>query len=313
MDPCVERAIAERARQQLGLITDHHFASIGGTRKQKRVRLEDGRLIRESPQVLRHHAFPVTWPQQVLGSVLQAGPGSGASDMAAAAVWGFDGIGTGAVEVLVPRDRRPRYVKGLVHRREGVIPADLQLGHLIPRTSPVRTICDIADRLGPRLLQQAVDSAARDGLIVPEALRARALQLLPHRPALATLLEMLEDLPAIASTESWLESRGLRIYRAAGIPLPRTQVVFDRRDGRVARVDCYWDLARLVAELMGHRTHSTRDQRRADAERRAELALQGLEVIEFTYEHVRYQPDYVSATTAAHLAMRLGGGLAATA
>jgi hypothetical protein len=299
-------AVAERARKALGLITDHQFAAMGGTQRQKRTRLADGRLIRVSPKVMRHHAFPVTWQQQVLAAVLQAGPGTGASDVAAAALWGFDGIGTGAVEVLASHDRRPRNVPGLVHRRTNVIAGDLVFTQLIPRTSPVRTICDIAPRLGPKLLQQALDSAARDGLLTADAVRSRATDLLRYRPALRDLLEMLDDLPAIAGTESWLESRALRIYAAAGIPLPRTQVVFNRSDGRVARVDGFWDDAGLVAEHMGHRTHSTRDQRREDAERRSQLTLQGLEVIEFTYEHVRYHPDYVSSTTAAHLALRLG-------
>jgi very-short-patch-repair endonuclease len=95
----------------------------------------------------------------------------------------------------------------------------------------------------------------------------------------------------------------MRIFIAAGLPIPRVQATFDD-DGRVIRVDFFFDEARLVIEVLGHRTHSTRRQLAADAERRAKLTLRGYEVVEFTYEHVRHRPDYVAATTATHLAAR---------
>jgi very-short-patch-repair endonuclease len=78
------------------------------------------------------------------------------------------------------------------------------------------------------------------------------------------------------------------------------QTVLDA-DGRVARVDGYFEQERVVAEVAGHRTHSTRRDRQADAERRLRLELAGHRVLEFTYEDVTERPGYVVDATLARL------------
>lgn len=101
---------------------------------------------------------------------------------------------------------------------------------------------------------------------------------------------------------SWLERRALGVIAGAGLPPPRVQVHF-RSDGRLARVDLYYDEQRLVVEVAGHRTHSSRRHRQHDAERANRLRLAGLAVLEFTYEDVVDRPEYVSATIAAALGL----------
>ena len=48
------------------------------------------------------------------------------------------------------------------------------------------------------------------------------------------------------------------------------------------RVDNIWEEVRVIAEVSGHRTHSTRWAHQADAERRARLEVAGWTVREFT-------------------------------
>lgn len=64
----------------------------------------------------------------------------------------------------------------------------------------------------------------------------------------------------------------------------------------MARVDAVYDEARLVVELDGHATHTTRRQRQADAERDARLMAEGWRVVRFTYEDVTERPGYVADT-----------------
>jgi very-short-patch-repair endonuclease len=69
----------------------------------------------------------------------------------------------------------------------------------------------------------------------------------------------------------------------------------------IARVDLFWDDARLVVELDGHRTHSTRRDRQRGAERACRLGLAGWRVVTFTYEDVVERPDHVADMIRRHL------------
>ena len=83
--------------------------------------------------------------------------------------------------------------------------------------------------------------------------------------------------------------------------MPRVQVKRRKAGGGIARVDLFWDDARLVVELAGHATHSTRRQRQSDAERAARLGLESWKVVEFTYEDVVERPGYVVEMIRAYL------------
>ena len=91
------------------------------------------------------------------------------------------------------------------------------------------------------------------------------------------------------------------IDRLPGL-IPRTSASrSDKHGGGIARVDLWWDEARLVAEVEGHRTHSSRRHRQADHERAARLGLTEHRVIGFTYEDVRERPDHVVSIIRAYL------------
>jgi predicted transcriptional regulator of viral defense system len=196
MARALDGAIADLAPKTLGLLSTRTLDVAGITRQQRRTLIRLGVLTLVGPGVLRHRAHPESWEQRVLAAVMVAGPGALASHMAAAALWRFDGIDAGAVEVTVPRRRRPRAVPGKVHRTVDLGPADAARRHAIPCTSAARTLIDIAHRLDERSLETALDGAERDGKIWRPQLRWRIDRMrrdgVAGRPGLTSLERLLD-------------------------------------------------------------------------------------------------------------------------
>ena len=61
----------------------------------------------------------------------------------------------------------------------------------------------------------------------------------------------------------------------------------------LARVDFAYSAMNLIVEVSGHRTHSTRHDLAANAERHRELVANGWRGIEFTSDEVFFQPAQV--------------------
>jgi hypothetical protein len=224
--------------------------------------------------------------------------------MSAAALWRLDGVVRPGrkIEVTVVRPRHPHAVPGIVHRTLELGPADVEPRQLIPRTTAARTLLDIACRLGPRELEAALDDAERRGLVWRPHLRWRVDALRRNGragvPAMSDLLDRTEGRPL---GDSWLEQAGIRLIVGAGLPVPRVQVKRRKAGAGIARVDLFWEEAKLVVELAGHGTHSTRRHRQSDAERAARLGLERWQVVEFTYEDVVERPQYVVDMIRAYL------------
>lgn len=293
---CNMRAIAERSTTQLGLITTDQLDSLGISRKQRRNLIARGALEPLGVRVARLPGYPASWRQRLLAATLEAGPDAVVSHVAACALWRFEGIGRGGVEVTVPRGQRPRRVQGLVHQARDLLAVDVDRRGLVPVTTPSRSLIDAAPRLAIRQIETALDVAARNGLIFAPYLRWRVDELRRQgRPGVSRVLDVLPTRSDRGHEESWLERRVTRLIVDAGLPPPRCQARLGHSGG-AARVDFLYDEAWLVIEVDGHRTHSTRRQRQADAERQARLTAEGWRVVRFTYEDVVDRPEYVIET-----------------
>lgn len=302
----LDAAIAEQARTTLGLLTHAQLDALGVSRQRRRTLVSNGVLTPISARVVRHAAVAPSWEQRVLAAVLAAGTGAVASHMSAAGLWRFDGIARGEVEVTVPRGRQPRAVPGSVHRTLDLGPADVESGR-IPRTTPTRTICDIAPRLDSARLEAVLDHAELRNQIWRPQLRWRLDGLRRQgRPGIPALVELLDRTEGRPLGDSWLEQEAIRLVTHSGLPWPRVQVKLRKRAGSarkvIARVDLFWDDVRLVAELAGHGTHATRRDRQTGAERAARLGLERWRLVEFTYEDVVERPHYVVQTLRSYLA-----------
>jgi hypothetical protein len=221
---------------------------------------------------------------------LGLGDGSLVSHRASAALWGCDGIRPGSVEFLVERGHRNRLAVGRVHSTLYLPDEDRAERRGFRVTSATRTIVDMAPMLKRRALEGVVDGACRDRLTTEAALMDCHLRL--RRPGRSLLPWVLGVEAGRARPHTWLEREFMGILRAAGAPLPEMQTVLSP-EGRVVRVDALFRPRRLIVEVAGHRTHSTRRDRQDDAERKLALELDGYDVAEFTYEDVTERPEYV--------------------
>lgn len=292
---CIDKAIVERARKQLGLIRLSELESLGCSRAHRRRLVRDGWLRPCEGNVFAAGATATDWRSGVLAAVWAAGRGAFASHRTAARLWGFDSCDWDAVDVLVPSTRRVRGLSATVHRTRSLPRPDVTRIGPIPITARIRTLIDLATVADTTAVEAAIDGALRDGSVRRARLARRAEELRgPGRTGPAQVLAHL-GAGANAPTESWLEREVLRIFAAAGLRRPVSQL-FIGHGATAARVDFTYKDARLVIEVDGHRTHSTRPQRQADAEREARLIAQGWRVVRFTYEDVTERPQYVAAT-----------------
>jgi hypothetical protein len=306
MDPDARlRALAE---QQHGLITVTQARRARLSPKQLRGRVEGGVLERPSPLVRRIVGSPRTPEQEILEGVWSCGPSAVASHSTAAWLHNLDGIPApmGRPHILVVRPTTGNRQLATVHQTLFLPRRDRTTVRAIPVTTAARTLADLGSVVSIERLEQATDAALRDGLVSADLLRRKLFELWRPGPtgigALATVLGM----DASARPESWLERAALRIFAEAGLPSPEAQTVVDLGEHQF-RLDFTFADGAIVVEVSGHRTHSTRRQRQADAERRNRLLLQGIAIWEFTYEDIIERPGGVTGTIRAALQ---GAGIA---
>jgi hypothetical protein len=221
------------------------------------------------------------------------------SGRSAARLMGLDDFSSDSREFIQPREARGRQKSGLARTTDRPIPrTDLQRldGLVLVRAERLIVDAPLFGFSRPEI-ENAIDSAIRLRLVDEQRLRTRVLR--DHRSGVngsRSLLDALVD----AGGESRLERWFLKLCREGGIPRPVTQKVYRAGTRVVARVDAEFP-GNLVVEVAGHGTHSTRQQLQSDEQRRTELTLRGKRVITFTYDDVRYRPDWVGTQVRAAL------------
>lgn len=223
-----------------------------------------------------------------MAAVLACGHGAVASHLSGAWLWSVRGSDLVEVEVSIParRDCRPPGI--FVHRR--LLPAeDRAVRDGIPVTSIVRTLLDLAPRVGLGTLERAVNEADRLDHIDPESLRAE-IDRRRGQSGIAILRTLL-DRDTFTLTDSELERRFLPLARRAGLPDPLTQQYLHG-----FRVDFYWPDLGLVVETDGLRYHRTPAQQARDRRRDQAHAAAGLTSVRFTHAQVARERAYVVDT-----------------
>jgi Protein of unknown function (DUF559) len=115
-------------------------------------------------------------------------------------------------------------------------------------------------------------------------------------------LALAEHQPRLAFTQSELEDAFFSICESRGIVLPDVNVWIAGW-----KVDAYWADARLVVELDGYRNHRSPAQLKRDRRKELDLRRVGIEVIRYSEEQVRTNPDAVGADVLARRAARVQG------
>lgn len=308
MDPHIERAIAERAQTQLGLITADQIRGLGVHRSTIQRRTASGLWIPVGRRTFRLATAPPSREADVLAACLDLG--AVASHRTAA--WLHDLVPwPGVIDVSVAKGRTvvglhdPRGLR--IHTSTNLPAVDVTTVGPIRVTSVARSLMGLAaldEQEVPReLLIDVVETAVQRGLAsdrwlwwLLERRRCRG------RNGVTRFEDVLAQRAALGPTESWLERTLLQVIEDAGLPRPIVQRRI-RRSGRfVARVDLAYDPGMIVLEALGYRHHATREQQNRDAARASELQLLGWDVHQLTYDQVVRTPAWVARVIGTALA-----------
>jgi very-short-patch-repair endonuclease len=265
-----DRAIADLARSQRGVVTTAQLAAVGIGRNAVAHRVAHGRLTRMLRGV--YGVGPVEAPfAREMAAVLATG--GTLSHHSAAMVWGLRPPHDGPVHVILERGARNR--TGVKVHRTTSLKAAVHQG--LPITPAARTLNDLAPALTPAEFDRAVEDAQIRGLVTPHELSGRAA---------AAIAE-----PQLTRSEA--ERRLQRLIRAAHLPKPHTNV-------RVAgwEVDVLWPPERLVVEVDGYAYHGNRAAFERDRRKDAALVAAGYTVIRITWRQLKDEPFAVVALLA---------------
>lgn len=283
--------LLELAEHQHGALSSKQLRSGGISAKAERAARGRGRLRPLFAGVVAVTGAEPTWRQLLHGGLLALGDDAWVSHEAAAALHGLDRHVPDALEFCVRRSTRRKPLAGAtVHTADTVRAFDVVVVDGLRCSSATRTVLELA-ALGVSAdrLAAAIDSAVRLRLTAPAVLAER------RGPGLRGV-RALDRLLADAGVESMLERRFLALLRRHGLPRPQLQQRIAAGRRLIGRVDFLYPDEGIVVELGGGLGHSTPLDRRRDARRRNELQGQGLVVVEFTWEHVTGDPDYVATT-----------------
>jgi len=253
-----DRSAAAIAARQYGVVTRAQALAAGLTRYQIEHRVKVGRWTVVARGVYVVRGSPATWLQATLVACLAGPPGTLASHVSAAALYGLCRP-PAEPHVMVPLPASGRFRGATVHRTdfETLIPCRAQG---IPVTHPARTILDCASVVGLDALCALVDDAFCRKLTSPAAVRTAVFQAgRSGRRGVAALEQAMEVWGPGAGPETPAEARLLRRLKDWGLPVPERQYVIRDEAGRfVARVDFAWPRAKVVLEYDGERHHGPR-------------------------------------------------------
>lgn len=232
----------------------------------------------------------------------QAGTDAVLTSMSALAEYRIDVAISANVHLGVATGRASTIGIAMHRRRPGQAHRIVNGVHVAPLTEAIVTAWPELDD-GDR--KEALCVAVRDRGITVAELRAAAVRAgaFPGRSSFLTLLELVTS-----GCQSPIEiDYVLLVERPYGLPVAQRQVRFRVADGwRYG--DVFYEAARVLVELDGRADHSSDARRRADLQRDAELARQGILTLRFTGHDVRTRPGWVASVVRETLAGRSTAG-----
>lgn len=283
-----ERALAELARGQHGVVAHGQLLRLGIRRGAVRHRIEIGRLHRLHAGVYAVGHAVLTSNGHYMAAVLACGPDSSLSHRSAAGQRELRRCARTRVDVTTTG--RQRSQPGVdVHHTTLLHPEDVTLVDGIPTTSVARTLLDLAEVVSLHNLERAWEEAERRRLLDLDALE-RVCQRNPGRRGLKPIVRLLREARPVHDTRSELERRFLGLCRQAGVPEPAMNVDADGHD-----CDAVWYNRHLVIEIDGDAVHRTRAAVERDRRKDAKLTLAGWRVVRIGEQRLKSDPAGVIA------------------
>lgn len=297
--------LARIAGAQLGLVTVADVLRSGYSKSTFERHVNCSLWVPAQPGVYQSSASPITFESRCLAVLLSLGPDSAISHRSAATLWKFDGFrAEPIIHVTLQSTKGLTRQHGVrVHRYTTIREGDIVRIGKLRVTSGSRTVIDLGNCASTRELENAVDSGERDRTAPTSSILERLDQFRRKPKGTSRLDVVLNGLPT-GGLHTRLEREFLAISRRSGLPDPQGQVVVRDEKKFLGRVDFWYETFDLIVEVSGHRTHSTRQQRQADATRHRAIRAAGRDVIEFTSDEVFKQPDRVAHDLIANVQMR---------
>ena len=291
----MDRAIADLASAQYGVVSLPQLTRLGLTRDAVRARVRARKLhpLHRGVYAVGHRVVPRHghW----VAAVLACGPGAVLSHRSAAALWGLIASNRTHVDVTTPR-RTAKSRTGIdLHRTQCLHPTETTTHDRIPTTTVARTLLDIAATTNARTLERALDQAEILRVLDVRALTT-TLERAGKRPGTRLLKAVLDQhAPGTTLTRSELEERFLAVCRAAKLPRPRVNEWLALDTGDELQPDFHWPDQRLIVETDSQTFHHTRRAFEGDRRRDQTLTRNGWRVIRATHTQLTREPDRIAA------------------
>ena len=300
------------ATRQRGLVTLAQARDAGVSRRGLQWRLKSGRWLKVLPGVFVVADSDDPWLQSLEAARLWTADAV-IMGLAAAGLWGLNGIGQGAVEIGThTRKRNPDIV---VHHDMSFADEDLIRQRGLLTTTPTRTLIDISGVVTESQLVQTLDSALRRGLTFIPLIRSRLDAIgTKGRSGTGTLQKLLADRELGSGlTESPLEVKVERVLRRAGLDPPERQFTITGPDGTKVRLDFAWPEQKVGIEADGFRWHTDFERWQTDAHKHNLLQELDWRIVRATHRSLRDSPDALPRQVGALLGQTTlalqGGGL----
>jgi hypothetical protein len=271
--PPVDAIFAAVSGRQYGVITTAQLkaAGLNDSGVSKRVRARRLHRLYRGVYAAGHNRL--SEEARYLSAVLSAGEGAALGHEVAARHWSIWRRRPPQIDVITPRQRRPR--DGVtIHRCRTLDPRDVTRHRGIPITTVPRTLVDLAATLTAAQLANVIHEAAFRNLFHEPAVRD-AIARAPGRDLSNLHAALQAHASGSAGTRSALEDRFLAQTRTQ----PR---VNEKVEG--IEVDFYWPDQNLVVEIDGP-GHDRPRTKAEDARRDEALQRAGLTVVRIPSPH----------------------------
>ena len=286
----VERALAELAGRQWGVVSRAQLGGVGLGRGAIDRRVQTGRLRRIHRGVYAIAGAALPREGRALAAVLACGEGAVLSHVSAAVHWGLLTYDAPQPHVTAPASRAG--VRGIrLHRTRSLDARETTTHRGIPITTLARTLLDLAATAPRSRLEHALGQALRNELYDQRAI-GDVLERHHGRRGVKALRTATADDPAFTRGE--LERRFRALCRRAGLPQPLSNHVVADADNHPHEVDFFFPAHRLVVEIDGWRDHGTRVAFERDRAKDAALVAAGYAVLRFTKRQIAEDPDTVA-------------------
>lgn len=265
--------IEDLASRHDGIVTTRALHDLGYTDDVIHTLVVRGELIRRYRGVFAVGHRAVSQRGEWYAATCAAGSGAALTHTSAGQFWGIDRAKVRRIEIVVPKQRRPRHGFTITIDQESPRHRVIERG--MPVTSPLRTICDLSGRYPPSRIAQVIKEAQHLELVTLSEVAAAAARMRRGIPRTT-----LEEAIAIRrrggqGSDSGFEDRVREFLRKFHIPMPVSNVWVELPDGRRVRVDLDWGDLDVIGEADGTHTHRTPEQQAEDRRRDQDLAALG--------------------------------------